>query len=59
MTPFVTKLTVISLPVLLVRCASRSHKLSRWFLRRAVRFLPLDQRERYYLEWLANIDIAA
>ena len=54
-----TKLTVISLPVLLVRCASRSHKLSRWFLRRAVRFLPLDQRERYYLEWLANIDIAA
>jgi hypothetical protein len=45
----------ILLPVLLVRCLSRSRKLSRWLLVQAVRFIPADERGRYYWEWLANL----
>lgn len=49
-------LAFVLLPVLLVRCVSRSRTLSRWFLAEAVRFIPVDQRDRYYQEWLANIE---
>ncbi len=38
------------------RCLSRSREVTRWLLKQAIRFLPADQRDRYYLEWLANIE---
>lgn len=49
-------LALLLLPVLLMRCLTRNGKLSRWFVQQAVRFIPIDQHERYYREWLANIE---
>jgi hypothetical protein len=48
-------LAFITLPVMLLRCLARSRKLSRWLLEQAVRFIPAEQRDRYYWEWLANL----
>jgi hypothetical protein len=49
-------LALTLLPVLLARCLSRSRKLSRWLLEQAVRFIPADRRDRYYFDWLANLE---